>query len=99
MRYADAGNPVVAQSRRLREAGPDIDHVGHNGVPIEFLGALHRRLKGEVVIVRDLLAGHAGVLRRELGDERADGNLVRLFVAEGREVTREALLIKLVCVH
>ena len=96
---ADAGNAVVTQPRRLRQAGPDINHVGNDRVPIEFLGALYRRLERQVVIVRHLLAGQAGVLRGELGHERADGNLVRLLVAQRREVACESLLIKLVCVH
>ena len=99
VRDVDAGDAVVAQPDGLRQAGPDIDHVRHDGVPVEILGGLDGRLEGLVVIVGDLLAGVAGVLGGELGDERPDRDHVRLLVAHGGDVAVEALLVELLGVH
>ena len=46
-----------------------------------------------------LLAGVAGVLGRELGHERPDGDHVRLLVAHRGDVAVEALLVELLGVH
>ena len=90
----DAGNAVILQPDRLRQAGPDVYHVRHDGVPIELGRALPRRGEGQFVVVGHLLAGVAGVLGRELGHERPDRHHVRLAVPQGREVAAEAGLIE-----
>src|ERR1019366_6669127 len=96
---ADAGDTVIAQPDRLREAGPDIDHVWHDGFPAEILRGLDGRLERLVVVVGDVLASVASVFGGELGDERPDGNHVRLLVAHGGDVAVEAFLVELFHVH
>ena len=99
MRDADAGNAVIAQPDRLRQPRPHIDHVRHDGFPAEILGGLDGRLEGLVVVVGDFLAGVAGVLGGELGDEGPDRDHVRLLVAHGGDVAVEAFLVELFRVH
>ena len=84
--HVDARDAVVLQADRLGQPGPDVDHVGDDGVPVEIGGALPGGGKGLFVVVRHLLAGVAGVLAGELGDERPDRNHVRLLVPHGRRV-------------
>ena len=89
----DAGDAVVLQADRLRQAGPHVDHVRHHGVPIEIGGALARGGERLVVVVGQLLAGVAGVDPGELGHERPDGNHVGLAVAHRRDVAVQPALV------
>ncbi len=43
--YVDAGHAVVAQTDRLGQAGPHVDHVGNRGIPIEIMAAADDRLE------------------------------------------------------
>ena len=99
VRNADAGNAIVPEPRRLREAGPDIDHVRHHRIPIEVLRTLDGRLEGAVVVMRDLLAGHAGVSGGELRHKRADRDPVGLLVAQRGKVAAEPFAIELGGIH
>ena len=82
----DAGHAVVSEPDGLREPGPDVDHVADDGVPVEVGGAFPRRGERCFVIVRDLLAGVAGIPGGELGDERADGHAIGLAVSQSGDV-------------
>jgi hypothetical protein len=99
VRNADAGNAVVPQSGGLRQSGPHINHVGHDGVPLKIPGGADGRFEGLGVVVRHLLAGEAGMACRELGDKGADGHAIGFLVAQGRDVAAEAFLVKLLGVH
>ncbi len=99
VRDANAGNAVVSQADGLGQSGPDIDHVGNDGVPVEGAGALQGGVKGLAVIMGHLLAGEAGEFGGKLSDERADRDAVRLFVAHGGDIASEAFLIKLFGIH
>ena len=90
----DAGNAVVLQPDRLRQPGPDVNHVRDDGVPIELGRALPRGGEGQFVVVGHFLAGVAGVLGRELGHERPDRHHVRLAIVQGREIAAQTGLIE-----
>jgi hypothetical protein len=99
MRNTDARNAVVTQADGLCQAGPDINHVRHDGVPVEVFGGFDGSVEGFGVIVRDLLAGVAGIFGGELGYEWPNGHRIRLLVAQGGDVTIEALLVELLGLH
>ena len=82
-RHVESRHAVVAQPDGLGESGPDVDHVGDHGVPVEVGRAAADRLEGLAVVVGHLLVGEARVLAGELGDEGADRDAVRLLVAHG----------------
>ena len=91
---AEARNAVVAQPDRLRETGPDIDHIRHYGLPAKVLSGLDSSLEGLLVIVGDLLTGVTRVLGSELGYKRPKRDHVRLLVAHGGDVAVEAFLVE-----
>ena len=93
-RDVDARNAVVFQPDRLRHAGPAVDHVRDDGIPIELGGALAGRGEGQFVVVGHLLAGIAGVLGRELGHEGPDRHHVRLAIPHRRDIAAETGLIE-----
>ena len=55
-RHVDTGHAVVPQADALGQAGPDVDHVGHDGIPVEVGGTLAGRVKRLRVVVRQFLA-------------------------------------------
>jgi len=90
----EAGDAVVFAADGVSETGPDINHVCDDGVPVEVRGAFACGVKGEAVIVSDLLAGVAGVFGGEFRDEGADGDAVGVFVSQGGGVSFQPVLIE-----
>ena len=71
----------------MRESGPDIDHIGDDGVPLVIECALSRRFKRQFVVVRQLLAVVSRMLAGEFGNERPNRNAIRFFVPHGGRIT------------
>ncbi len=93
-RHIDPRDPVVGQVNALCQAGPHVDHVGHDGVPIEVRGAPAGGLEGLGEVMRQCLAGVSRVSAGKLRHKRANRNHVRLFVAHRRDVATEPLLVQ-----
>lgn len=76
-----------------RESGPDINHVGNDGVPFKVRGAFASCVKRVLVIVCQLLARIPGINACELRNKGTNRNTIRHFVTHRRRISGEALRI------
>ena len=94
-RQVHSGRGVIFQPDRLCQPAPAVDHVAHDGVPIEVGGTLPGGGKRLLIVLRYLLDRVARVLGGELGHERPNGYPVRLPVAHRLHIAGEPLLVTL----
>ena len=93
-RNVNAGDGVVLESDRLGQAGPDINHVRHNRIPVEFGGALAGGNEGLFVVVGHLLAREPRIFGCEFRDEGSDGDAIRFLISHGGHVTVQPLFVQ-----
>ena len=86
---------VVFQSYGLGQAGPYIDHIADNGVPVEIRCTLADRGKGIFVIVRYVLAGKSGIFSSKFRYERPNRYLVGLTIPHCRHISLQAFGVQL----
>ena len=90
----DSRNPVVLQPERLNQAGPDIDHVAHQGIDVEEPGGLADSGECLLEIVGHLHHVVTGQLAAKFGKERPDRHTIGLLVAHRRHEAMQALAIQ-----